>query len=317
MNRKIIGVGETVLDIIFREDHPVEAVPGGSTFNAMISLGRTAVKAFPGVRILMVTETGSDHVGDIVVSFMEENGVSPSAVTRNPGTQTHVSLAFLDENNDAHYQFYKDHGSASIMEDKVAGLSFNAGDIVVFGSYFAINPRLRHHVLTLLKAAREAGAIIYYDINFRKSHLDDLDETFAFIEENCRLSDFVRGSAEDFGYLFDTSDPVTVFRDHISSLCRNFICTCGADPVHVFSDGFHGIYPVRPIDTISTIGAGDNFNAGFVFGLLAEDVTGNGAFELTPLLWDKLVDTAEQFSANVCRSIYNYVDKDFRLRKNG
>lgn len=317
MKRKIVGIGETVLDIIFREDHPVEAVPGGSTFNAMISLGRTAVKAFPGVRILMVTETGSDHVGDIVVSFMEGNGVSSSAVTRNPGTQTHVSLAFLDENNDAHYQFYKDHGSASIKEDSLDCLSFNAGDIVVFGSYFAINPRLRHHILALLKAAREAGAVIYYDVNFRKNHLADLGETFSFIEENCRLSDFVRGSAEDFGYLFNTSDPETIFRDHISSLCRNFICTCGAGPVHVFSDGFHGVYPVKPVNTVSTIGAGDNFNAGFVYGMLAGGVAENGTPELSPLVWDRLVDTAEQFSANVCRSIFNYVDRDFRVQASG
>ena len=32
--RRIIGVGETVLDIIFRNDQPVKAVPGGSAFNA-------------------------------------------------------------------------------------------------------------------------------------------------------------------------------------------------------------------------------------------------------------------------------------------
>ena len=41
MNRRIIGLGETVLDIIFRNDQPLKAVPGGSTFNAMISIGRT------------------------------------------------------------------------------------------------------------------------------------------------------------------------------------------------------------------------------------------------------------------------------------
>ena len=38
--RKVIGIGETVLDIIFKDDEPVSAVPGGSVFNALISLGR-------------------------------------------------------------------------------------------------------------------------------------------------------------------------------------------------------------------------------------------------------------------------------------
>lgn len=36
--RKVIGIGETVLDIIFRDEQPISAVPGGSTFNAMVSL---------------------------------------------------------------------------------------------------------------------------------------------------------------------------------------------------------------------------------------------------------------------------------------
>ena len=39
MTRKIIGIGETVLDIVFREGQPQAAVPGGSVFNSMISLG--------------------------------------------------------------------------------------------------------------------------------------------------------------------------------------------------------------------------------------------------------------------------------------
>lgn len=36
--RKIIGIGETVLDIIFKNNKPIEAAPGGSTFNAITSL---------------------------------------------------------------------------------------------------------------------------------------------------------------------------------------------------------------------------------------------------------------------------------------
>ena len=37
--RKVIGIGETVLDIIFKNGQPIGAVPGGSVFNGVISLG--------------------------------------------------------------------------------------------------------------------------------------------------------------------------------------------------------------------------------------------------------------------------------------
>ena len=49
--RKVIGIGETLLDIIFKDNKPMEAVPGGSTFNAIVSLGRV------GANATFVTET--------------------------------------------------------------------------------------------------------------------------------------------------------------------------------------------------------------------------------------------------------------------
>ena len=79
--KRIIGIGETVFDIIFKNNQPQAAVPGGSTFNSMISLGRTAAKR-GRAEVLMISETGSDQVGDIIASFMEDNGVSVQAVTR-------------------------------------------------------------------------------------------------------------------------------------------------------------------------------------------------------------------------------------------
>lgn len=41
--RKVIGIGETILDIIFEGNQPSAAVPGGSVFNGIVSLGRAGV----------------------------------------------------------------------------------------------------------------------------------------------------------------------------------------------------------------------------------------------------------------------------------
>lgn len=93
--KRVVGIGETVLDILFKNDQPMKAVPGGSTFNSIVSLGRA------GVDCAMVTEVGGDHVGDIICNFLVDNGVSAEYVCRHEKNKSHVTLAFLDENNDA------------------------------------------------------------------------------------------------------------------------------------------------------------------------------------------------------------------------
>ncbi|MCQ2142392.1 MAG: PfkB family carbohydrate kinase, partial [Bacteroidales bacterium] len=259
---RIYGIGETVLDIVFKEGQPQAAVPGGSTFNAMISVGRTVGVRYPDTQIIMMTQVGTDYVADLVTSFMEKNHVSSEGVMRIPGAQSTLSLALLDENNDAHYEFYRDKRAS---EFKAGEVEFHAGDIVVFGSFFAISPTTREQTRCLIQQARAAGAIIYYDINFRKSHMLDLPLTKQAIEENCAMSDIVRGSSEDIENVYGSTDAAYLYAEHLSKLCPNFICTKGAKEVEVFSPGVHEVFDVPKIDTVSTIGAGDNFNAGVVY----------------------------------------------------
>lgn len=312
--RKIIGIGETVLDVIFHNDQPKAAVPGGSTFNALVSLGRTVGVEFPFVPITMITEVGDDHIGDIVVNFMQKNHIDTSHVVRNKGTQTHISMAFLDQNNDAQYEFYKDHAHAKLDQKQSAHFSFHANDIVIFGSFFAINPVIRNVTLSLLREAHEAGAILYYDINFRKSHIKDLPDVMEKIRENMRLSDIVRGSADDFKFLFGTTDAKEIYEEYISPFCKNFIFTSGAEAIEVFSPGVHSVYRPLRCKTVSTIGAGDNFNAGVVYAIVRYCFTKDDAdsvFEINEAGWQLLVQKARRFSAAVCRSLDNYVGEDF------
>ncbi len=67
--RKVIGIGETILDIIFKDEQPIGAVPGGSVFNGVISLGRAGIKA------AFICETGNDRVGRKIIQFLEDNHV--------------------------------------------------------------------------------------------------------------------------------------------------------------------------------------------------------------------------------------------------
>lgn len=308
--RKVIGIGETVLDIIFRDEQPISALPGGSTFNAIISLGRSGVKAS------MISETGNDRIGQNIIKFMESNGIDASYVNVYPESKSPLSLAFLNDHNDADYIFYKDHPHDRI--DYVYP-EVNADDIVLFGSFFALNPVIRPQVYAFLDYARQRGAILYYDVNFRASHKNEVMKVTPNLLDNLEMADIVRGSSEDFEILFRQHDADTVYRSQIAFYTKKFIYTRSADPVEVRGDGgFSKQYPVLPTETVSTIGAGDNFNAGFIYGLIKNGITRQHIDQgLTELQWDALVSSALDFSAECCRDIYNYVSEEYgeKMRK--
>ena len=302
--RKVIGIGETVLDIIFKDDEPVSAVPGGSVFNALISLGRA------GVNAALISETGNDHIGKKIIRFMESNGIDSSNVNVYAESKSPLSLAFLNEKNDAEYIFYKDH-----PHDQLDFIypDIQPDDIVMFGSFYAINPVIRPQVAGLLEYAKNHGAILYYDVNFRASHSNEVMKITPNLLDNLEMADVVRGSNEDFSILFKHNDADSVYRTDISFYCHNFIYTQGSEPVEVRAEG--GVncqYPVGNTQTVSTIGAGDNFNAGFVYGLIKYGITKDDIQRgLTREQWDKLVESAQMFSCECCKSLNNYISKEF------
>ena len=302
--RKVIGIGETVLDIIFKDNKPVEAVPGGSAFNAITSLGRC------GINTSFISEAGNDRVGKYIIDFLNNNGVNAEDISTFPDSKSPISLSFLNEKNDAEYIFYKDHPHDH--------LEFNfpdiqPDDILLFSSFYAVNPVIRPQVVGLLEYARSRGAIIYYDVNFRPAHKDEVIKITPNLLENLDYADVVRGSHEDFATLYKKEDADKVYNAEISFYCKQFIYTQGNLPVEIRGGkDIKKSYPVHNTDVVSTIGAGDNFNAGFIFGMLKHNITRSDLERgLTEEQWDQLIDYALTFSADCCKDIFNYVSKEF------
>ena len=300
--RKVIGIGETILDIVFKNNQPTKAVPGGSVFNGLISLGRA------GVDTVFISEVGNDRVGESILSFMKENGVNGDHVCVYPESKSPVSLAFLNDKNDAEYIFYKDYPNLRL---DVELPKVEADDIVMFGSFYAVSPQLRNKIKELLDRARQAGAIIYYDVNFRSTHKNDAIRLLPTILENFEYADIVRGSGEDFENMFGFADADKVYKNKVAFYCPQFICTNGGESVCLRTKGLSKDYQPAPLQTVSTIGAGDNFNAGLVFGLLKNRIRRADLEELTEAEWDKIIATGMAFSKEVCVSLDNYVSKEF------
>ena len=177
---------------------------------------------------------------------------------------------------------------------------------------------MRPLVEDMLSHATAGGAIIYYDINFRSSHSHELEALLPTIEDNCRRSSIVRGSADDFEVLFGERDAATIYDRHIRKLCPVFICTSGAGAVTVCLPHDTLRFPVpRVEDVASTVGAGDNFNAGLACSLIWRGIRKDMLPALGSEEWQHLLATACAFSGNACRTLDNYISVEFGLRASG
>lgn len=166
-------------------------------------------------------------------------------------------------------------------------------------------------MVEFLEYAKERKAIIYYDPNFRKAHAHEAIYLTPTILENLEYADIVRGSDEDFLNIFGKTDVNRVYSDHIKFYCERFISTHGANGVNLYTNKLSEHFDTDPIDPVSTIGAGDNFNAGIIYGLLKYNIGYHDLPTLSKETWEKIIRCGMDLASEVCQSYDNYISKEF------
>ena len=296
--RCIYAIGETVFDIVFKNGKPVSATAGGSMLNSTVSLGRA------GLPVALISEIGQDRVGTEIIGFLKQNRVGVKHIYRFADHSTALALAFLDENEDASYEFYKDY-PAKRLNIEFPGTT--SRDYILFGSFFALTKAVRNGLKQFLSSARESGSTILYDPNIRNPHAHELPGLQNFLYENISFSDIIRGSSDDFRLIFGTTVPKDVFKKVNELGCRFLIITNAGNPVTMISDKFELYIPVININPVSTIGAGDSFNAGILYGLYKMNIGRSDLSSLKQQDWSMLIDIGITFGSSVCESWENYI----------
>lgn len=299
--RKVFTIGETVLDILIKGNQPFTAKAGGASLNSSVTLGRL------GVPVNFIGEYGLDEVGNFIDRFLKENNVSTEYVYRYFDGKSALALAFLNDQNDASYDFYK------IYPKKRLHIRFpdiEQDDIILFGSFYAVTPEVRDIMIKFIKHANKQKAIVMYDPNFRKGHLHELTKLRPLILDNIAHSNIVRGSNEDFSFIFGTKgvdEAYNVVKDKVQVL----LYTSSTKGVYLKTPKGTREYKIKKIEAKSTIGAGDNFNAGIIYSILKNKITYKSLGNLKLDDWDNLVETAIEFATHVCLNYDNYISVEF------
>ena len=304
MTRNIYTIGETLFDIIFKNGQPQAGKAGGAMLNSSVSLGRI------GLPVSLISEYGDDDIGNIIDTFLRGNGVSTSFVDHFREGNTALAIAVLNERNDASYTFYKNYPSKRL---EMNFPEIAKDDIILCGSIYAITREIRVKFVNFVKGASANGGIVLYDPNFRKAHASELNELRPLIVENIRMASIIRGSDEDFQNVFGAATPDQAW-DMVKQYCNCMVYTASSEGVFVRSTNFAGRFPVKKIKPLSTIGAGDNFNAGMIAAIYKNGFTRDQLDKMGEDGWGKVISMGVSFASDVCMSYENYVSEEFATK---
>lgn len=296
----IYTLGETVIDMIFKGMQPQSAKVGGSALNTSVSLGRL------GIPVSFTSEIGNDELGHWCLSFLQENGVNVDTVVCYDDKKTSLALAFLNEKNDAKYQFYKEFTEPFRANNSV----LSKDDFLLLSSSFSLNERVRESVCSMLQKAKNANSVIMYDPNMRKP-LSKSSRTYVFLLENLQYADIVHISDEDGIAMFGAKTSDEVYECLKEWNVPVLVYTQNSREVVVKTPLFTKEYAVPEIKVVSTIGAGDTFNAGLLHMMHKYGIRKDQIKTIPENFFDEAIPFAIRCAGAVCQSMDNYVPKEF------
>lgn len=214
--KKIICIGECGLDIIFRNGKPVDSAPGGRIVNA------AAMLAGMKLPVIMASEASTDSVGEIVIGFLKDAGVDISSIDRYPDGRTPVTLYFTDNDDKltsvTRYEQYPPE-CFDIVWPRV-----DEGDIVVFGGFYALDPRMRPRMTQLLQHCSERKAVLVYLPGFLPQMEPRITRVMPAILENLEYANLVIARNTDLKFIFGADTDNAAYHNHIDFYCRSLIC---------------------------------------------------------------------------------------------
>ena len=255
----ITSIGEILIDLTQsgRTDRGVprfDANPGGAPANLAVAAARL------GAKTAFIGKVGEDGFGQLLRRCLLDNGVDVSGLTADPAQRTTLAVVSLDAGGERRFSFYRDPSAdvnltvEDVPRDLLARTRF-----LHFGSVSLTAEPARSATLYAVRTARELGAAVSYDPNYRASLWPDEETAVARMREPLPLVDVLKVSDEELPLLAGESG----LEEGTAALAEKgitlILVTLGARGAFYRFRGRTGLIPGVPCTVGDTNGAGDTF----------------------------------------------------------
>ena len=286
---KVVGIGNAVVDVISQssdtflqrmgiekgimqliEKERAEALydamenrvqaAGGAVANTLAGLGAL------GLETAFVGRVRDDALGQFYAQAMQEGGtdfVNPPV--QDAHLPTSRSMIFTSADGERSMNTYLGISSELGPED-VSGSVAQEAEYVFLEGYLFDKDKGKQAFVELSRACRSAGGKAGIAISdpfcVERHRADFLD----LIEHEL---DYVIGNDAEIKSLFETDDLETALAK-TAEICELVVCTRGGEGVSVIANDVRVDVPVDEITPVDATGAGDQFAAGFLYGLVTK-----------------------------------------------
>ncbi len=261
----VVVIGEINPDLILTGDvAPVFGQVEKLIDSANLTIGSSAVIfacgiARLGLKTTFIGKVGNDNFGQFMTDSMHKLGIDTSGVVVDHNVQTGLTIIFSAGNDRAILTY------AGAMHD----LKFSDIDQDLIrrarhlhlGSYY-MQDGLIHDVPQLYDIAREQGLTISLDTNY-----DPLEKWNGNLPEVLKRTDIFLPNVTECIAIANRNN-LDQSLEYLSGFAKTVVVKMGRDGATARSGNEIVKAASIPVDVVDTVGAGDSFDAGFIYGHL-------------------------------------------------
>jgi len=254
MRSQILSMGEALVDVLPAEGGLWRPVPGGSSYNVALALGRLGAPA------AFVGRMSGDEQGRRMAAILAEAGVATGLVSADDRPSP---LSLVERGSEMQSARYSIHlaDTAHAPPDLPANWLDGAAHLHV-SSFSAVVGAWGEAVGEALYSAR--GCVTRsFDLNIRPNLLPGREATRELVAARLTEVEIVKASDDDLRWLFPGADPEQIAADW-SRPGLIAILTRGADGASTFIHGAEVSRLATSVAVVDTVGAGDAFMAAFL-----------------------------------------------------
>ncbi len=264
----ITAVGEVLIDltqsgVTDRGIPRFDANPGGAPANLAVAASRL------GAKTAFIGKVGRDGFGELLKATLTDNGVDVSGLVSDPAHRTTLAVVSLDAAGERHFSFYRDPSAdVELRAEEIGEAALRNTKVLHFGSVSLTAEPAKTATLYAARRARELGALVSYDPNYRASLWPDEATAVEEMRKPLPLADILKVSDEELPLLTGTADLTAGTAALMGLGIRLILVTLGPKGAFYRYGDAVGTVPGVPCAVADTNGAGDTFFGAFLSRLV-------------------------------------------------